>query len=1606
MSNTTCTNQNLNVKHVATLFEEVQNRYVKKLTSIDEKHIAVDDRHKQKLAVYESYVKDLSIQTRLLLQSLDELEKEANQRVVLLENKLKKAHVSLQQHHLSDVSKTVGSVESEKWKLSHENLDLKHDLDSLTSFINAAKRTGKWDTKRLQLKTVPLDSIIGVTNYELYNTIPLHKEIQYRDERIQVLQAEIEQLKRAQDELAKQVTISLFSIYICTTVFIKASNKHTPYMGDDDTKGQNMVLLKKVDDLRAKLAEECQKTETFKMDIRLKTNELKEIQEELKQNKQRSEEHIHDLSTKLKTITDRHRESTASLNNDIKTKKQQIEQYVQQIEQIVNEKIQLENERSDLQRQCRVKDSITADLEGQIRNLEREITSNNYPTIPIQPIESTVSKAEYEKLDQELNSTKKRMDGLLSEIKMKESLNNKLEQDLRFLKKIHDEQLEQHFQSSTTDAEQLHTDIRALKRLCEEKDDELDKQSSVVRTYQEQLSVEQNKNATIEDEQQQLRDTIQLSNEQLEKVQHTLQEALTNNEQLEYTISDLNSQNNLLETKLFETMSLVDLRNKTLIDYEQEMERIKAELIQKHKETVDKQSHIDELEQIVIDKTGEVAQLSETLETGLVKSHHREKFAEDNATKALHDIKVLQRELRHVSKALAEREQTNATLNEQLQQLTNEFKLKQEEFQKTQKALTKQLSIKQEQLVRYDQNLHDIEIKSKYAKEECSIQEKEIVRLNNVQEEQENRIKTLQQDLLNVQEQKETITIQYERSESDLRNIKIHREDENRRFNHELEELNSEIASLKTNEISLLNNIDELKSNLSNVTSERNEIHEQNENYQNELEKIQKVLYNETEAGSKSAAKVVLLTRQLDEEQKRATDAIHQAEDIKIQLKSSLMTNDTLKTELNQARSVIQEHIVKETELKQVVNRTESLVEENAQTLESRQREIESLNHLLSRLQIDYEKSKNDLSKAHDELVQHEIDKQILKQHSTEKTNELSTVTNRLHQVQQDFHSYEKEHRYTNEEFFEHEQRLKSVENELSTMIINHEKLRDEHAVLNDDLNKCRYDLEQMELSDNSHKERLIQSLDEAKIYKRKLTLLGNCFKTVVRKASETSEQWVISTSKLHEQITDLSEDANKLRTLDERLEQSTKMLTLLRSQHEDLILQFMAVKPVLEKAYLYVREYKRKWSQTSNENRHLRSETKRMRSKIDDFHRAEGLMHTKIDEQEATITQLRKELNNEAQTHFEAETLIERLKHTLDDTVHERDQLIKNMTNANKKIEKYESDIDTHTNEIRTLNQQAQKFEKQLTNTYAHNETLQKTLQQNESSYHGKINECESLLISLKEANKNSLSLLEQKKTELNAAQSELQAFKYQQAATTSKFEKVEEMNQELKRHISLLERSNEEYKRLARKREHEVEQVKSEFETNVKNASTLNNKCTKQDAELNVLRLENASLNEELKLMRENVVRCQEEQKRLRKDCDQALNFIHEGIPELCLDDSDTNSRSGSLHDNLKKIPTLMQQLTGDRDNLKTKNALLQQFVRGLSYDLNGCQNGQKKYKMLKAHSKQQQVLLNQLEAHVRFYESVFKEKGFFPAIEYQSGGAVASAPDVIDKIHHRRN
>ncbi|CAF1568878.1 unnamed protein product, partial [Didymodactylos carnosus] len=215
--------------------------------------------------------------------------------------------------------------------------------------------------------------------------------------------------------------------------------------------------------------------------------------------------------------------------------------------------------------------------------------------------------------------------------------------------------------------------------------------------------------------------------------------------------------------------------------------------------------------------------------------------------------------------------------------------------------------------------------------------------------------------------------------------------------------------------------------------------------------------------------------------------------------------------------------------------------------------------------------------------------------------------------------------------------------------------------------------------------------------------------------------------------------------------------------------------------------------------------------------------------------------------------------------------------------IDKLEHDLDTYAEENRLLNQTTQKLDEKMINTHSYNESLKRDFHQTEQKYQAKIADCELLLISMKEAQKDTICLLEQKKVEITMLQSELETLRVENIHSNSKIQKFEEVVHELKRHMILLEKALDEHKRIARKREKELEQVNNDYDDHTKSSALIMSKCSKQETEINILKMENSSLTEELKLMRDNVQKCQEDQRRLRKDCDQALNYIHDGIPEL---------------------------------------------------------------------------------------------------------------------------
>ncbi|CAF4480983.1 unnamed protein product, partial [Didymodactylos carnosus] len=178
-----------------------------------------------------------------------------------------------------------------------------------------------------------------------------------------------------------------------------------------------------------------------------------------------------------------------------------------------------------------------------------------------------IQKSDYDKLEQELRSTKKRFDDISYELKTKDAINNKLEQEIRSLKKMLDEQI-QNIQFKETDTDQLHSEIRSLKRLCDERADEIHKKECEYRSCQEYLLSEKTKYTTLDTELKTLKDQHQSTIVQLEVVKRETSTLKHHYDEKNKLYFDLEKRSHLLETKLLETMELIDSRNKTLFDYE------------------------------------------------------------------------------------------------------------------------------------------------------------------------------------------------------------------------------------------------------------------------------------------------------------------------------------------------------------------------------------------------------------------------------------------------------------------------------------------------------------------------------------------------------------------------------------------------------------------------------------------------------------------------------------------------------------------------------------------------------------------------------------------------------------------------------------------------------------------------------------------------------------------------------------------------------------------------------------------------------------------------------------------------------------------------------
>ncbi|XP_041923827.1 myosin heavy chain, striated muscle-like isoform X1 [Alosa sapidissima] len=143
-------------KNVKGIFEEFKNLYEERLRRLKSgTESCTEDMLQKKVRIFQSYVNDLCDQNQLLVQTVEDLEKESRERVTSLEREL-----CISDKTIKDLSHQRRCLEESLDRMLAENLQLKTDVDTLAQLVQWAQQTHSLDISGVKLHSVCLERII------------------------------------------------------------------------------------------------------------------------------------------------------------------------------------------------------------------------------------------------------------------------------------------------------------------------------------------------------------------------------------------------------------------------------------------------------------------------------------------------------------------------------------------------------------------------------------------------------------------------------------------------------------------------------------------------------------------------------------------------------------------------------------------------------------------------------------------------------------------------------------------------------------------------------------------------------------------------------------------------------------------------------------------------------------------------------------------------------------------------------------------------------------------------------------------------------------------------------------------------------------------------------------------------------------------------------------------------------------------------------------------------------------------------------------------------------------------------------------------------------
>ncbi|XP_047497519.1 adventurous-gliding motility protein Z-like isoform X7 [Penaeus chinensis] len=168
------------------LLDEFTKIYSDRLQRVEQAAMKTDNACylQNKVCVLEAWVRDLGEQNAVLVATVEELEREAGERVALLEDRLTKmatttrdSCLSLRDHQIQvsslvadkmglekeahELGEKVVGLERKTLGLKEENNNLQNDLNNLVQVITRARLTGQWEADNLTFSCVTPEQVFG-----------------------------------------------------------------------------------------------------------------------------------------------------------------------------------------------------------------------------------------------------------------------------------------------------------------------------------------------------------------------------------------------------------------------------------------------------------------------------------------------------------------------------------------------------------------------------------------------------------------------------------------------------------------------------------------------------------------------------------------------------------------------------------------------------------------------------------------------------------------------------------------------------------------------------------------------------------------------------------------------------------------------------------------------------------------------------------------------------------------------------------------------------------------------------------------------------------------------------------------------------------------------------------------------------------------------------------------------------------------------------------------------------------------------------------------------------------------------------------------------------